>query len=283
MNFNKEQSKKVYEFILKYNTDSEFKKSMQQLYDNDTYKLSILYIYALEEVLKYGKKGFFNKFLKTIGTYSEDQEADLYDGFIKLLSEDINFKRCKIQQFEESPDTLSSMEMFAFTLISNSNNQEEQNQEKVTDKLEYDSYNPILYSNDRQIRETLENLILGEFIHNILKLPCMESIRARQKDDGRIANIDKPFIIEKIQGTISDEKTISQFKQIIDSRFVKVKMDLLLGKGELAFEQYLKFNTNISSSEIFGIEDDYSATDMYNFFNDIIKKRKEQEFEKRKK
>lgn len=283
MNFNKEQSKKVYEFILKYNTDDEFKKSMQQLYDGNTYKLSILYIYALEEVLKYGKKGIFNEFLKTKGTYSEEQAVDLYDGFIKLLSEDINFKQYKMQQFEESPDTLSAMEMLAFTLISSSDNQDEQKQEKETDKLEYDPYNSILYSTDKQIRETLENLFLGEFIHKMLQLPAMKSVRARQKEDGRIANIDKPFIIEKIQSFISEENIISQFKQTIDSRFIKVKMDLLLGKGELAFEQYLKFNTNISSREIFGIEEDYSAADMYNFFNDVINKRKEQDAAKGKK
>ena len=76
---------------------------------------------------------------------------------------------------------------------------------------------------------------------------------------------------------------MSQFKQMIDNRYIKVKMDLLMGKGELAFEPYLKFNTNISSNEILGIEKDNSATDMYNFFMDIINKRKEQDNGKTKK
>lgn len=283
MNFNEKQSNEIYEFIIRYNADEEFKNGIQQLYDNDTYKLSILQIYVLEEVLRYGTKEIFNKFLETKGTYSEEQAVDLFDGFITLLSEDVNFKQYKMQQLKESPETLSAMEMFAFTLISSSDNQKEQMHEEMTDELDYDPYNPILYNTDNQIRETLENLFFGEFIHQMLELPDVKPVKVRQKGNGRIANIDKPFIIEKIQSAISEQNSISQLKKIIDSRFVKVKMDLLLGKGEQAFEQYLKFNTNISSNEILGIEKDNSATDMYNFFMDIINKRKEQDDGKRKK
>ncbi|MCI8446493.1 MAG: hypothetical protein HFH31_03245 [Bacilli bacterium] len=281
MNFNEQQSKEIYEFIMKYNMDEEFKNKIQQLYDNNTYQLSILQIYALEEILRHGAKGIFNKFLQTKGMYTEEQAVDLYDGFVKLLSEDANFKQYKMQQLKEAPETLSAMEMFAFALISNSD-RKEQMHEEMTEELEYDPYNPILYATDNQIRETLENLFFGEFIHKMLELPTMKSIKARQKENGRIANVDKPFIIKKIQSVISGQSSISQFKQTIDSRYVKVKMDLLLGKGELAFEQYLKFNTNISSNEILGMEKDNSATDMYHFLMDMIAKRKEQEKEKRK-
>ena len=281
MNFNEQQSKEIYEFIMKYNMDEEFKNKIQQLYYNNTYQLSILQIYALEEILRHGAKGIFNKFLQTKGMYTEEQAVDLYDGFVKLLSEDANFKQYKMQQLKEAPETLSAMEMFAFALISNSD-RKEQMHEEMTEELEYDPYNPILYATDNQIRETLENLFFGEFIHKMLELPTMKSIKARQKENGRIANVDKPFIIKKIQSVISGQSSISQFKQTIDSRYVKVKMDLLLGKGELAFEQYLKFNTNISSNEILGMEKDNSATDMYHFLMDMIAKRKEQEKEKRK-
>ena len=126
MILNEKQSKEIYEFIMKYNVDEKFKNSVQQLYDSNTYKLSILQIYALEEILRYGTKEIFNRFLETKGTYSEEQAIDLYDSFIKLLSEDINFKQYKMQQLKESPETLSAMEMFAFTLISSSDNQKEQ-------------------------------------------------------------------------------------------------------------------------------------------------------------
>ena len=279
MNFNEKQTNEIYEFIKRYNADEEFKNSVQKLYDNNTYKLSITNIYALEEVLRYGTKKIFNKFLETKGTYSEEKAIDLYDGFIELLSKDMNFKQYKMQQLKESPETLSAMEIFAFALINSSDNQKE----NMTDELEYDQYNPILYSTDNQIRETLTNLFFGEFIHQILELPNMKPIKVRQKENGRIANIDKPFIIEKIQDVISNQNSIFQLKKIIDARFVEVKMNLLFGKEEQAFEKYLKFNTNISSNEILGIERDYSATDMYNFFMNIINMKKEKDNEKTKK
>lgn len=279
MNFNEKQTKEIYEFIKRYNADEEFKNSVQKLYDNNTYKLSITNIYALEEVLRYGTKKIFNKFLETKGTYSEEKAIDLYDGFIELLSKDMNFKQYKMQQLKESPETLSAMEIFAFALINSSDNQKE----KMTDKLEYDQYNPILYSTDNQIRETLTNLFFGEFIYQILELPSMKPIKVRQKENGRIANIDKPFIIKKIQNSISNQSSIFQLQKAIDVRFVEVKMNLLLGKEEKAFEKYLKFNTNISSNEILGIERDYSATDMYNFLMNIINMKKDKDNEKTKK
>lgn len=277
MNFNEKQSKKVYDFIMKYHTDAEFKSNAEQSYDCNTYKLSILQIYALEEILRYGAKEIFQKFLKTKGTYSIEQAIDLYDGFVQLLKEDSNFKQYKMQQLKESPETLSEMEMFAFSLISHSDEQKAQMHEDMTEELEYDPYNPLLYSTDREIRETLENLFFGELIHRMLELPTMKSVKARQKEDGKIANIDKPFIIEKIRSIISEHNSITQLKQAIDSRYVNVKMNILLGKGESAFEPYVKFNTNISSSEILGIEKDHSASDLYNYFMDIISKRKKQD------
>lgn len=276
MNFNERQSKLIYEFIMRYNSEEEFKNNIQELYDNEISRLSIIYIYALEEILRYGLKGIFNKFLETKGTYTEEEAADLFDGFIKLLNDDANFKQYKMDQLKNYPETLSTMEMFAFTLISKSQSQKEQIHEEMTDNLEYDSLNPILYSTDNQIRETLENLFLGEFIHQILELPAMKPVKVRQKETGKIANIDKPLIIEKIQSVIFTSGSMSQFKQVIDNRYLRVKMDLLMGKGEAAFEQYLKFNTNISANEILGIEKDNTVDDMYTYFMDMIKKKKEQ-------
>lgn len=276
MNLNEKQSKQIYDFIMRYNSDDEYKNNIQQTYDNNVYKLPILHIYALEEILRYGTKEIFKKFLETKGTYSEEQAVDLYDGFIKLLDEDKAFEQYKMQQLTDSPDTLSEMEKFAFSLISQSSDKKSQMHEQMTDNLEYDPFNPILYSTDRQIRETLENLFLGEFIYKMLELPAMKPVKARQKENGRIANIDKPLIIEKIKSTILSQNFMSQFKQVIDNRYVKVKMDILLGKGENAFEQYLKYNTNISSNEILGIEKGYSSEEMFNLFMEMIKNKRDQ-------
>lgn len=276
MNFNEKQSKEIYEFIMRYNSEEEFKNNIQNLYDNEISKLSILHIYALEEILRYGTKGVFNKFIESKGAHTEDQAVDLFDGFIKLLNDDPNFKQYKMEQLKNSPETLSAIEMLAFQLISTTKSQKKQMHEEMTDELEYDPLNPILYSTDKQIRETLENLFFGEFIHQMLELPAMKPIKVRQKENGRIANIDKPLIIEKIKKVVLTEGSLSQFKQAIDNRYVKVKMAILMGKGEEAFEQYLKYNTNISSYEILGIKKDNTAEDMYNYFMDMINKQKEQ-------
>ena len=276
MDFNEKQSNEIYEFIMRYNSEEEFKNNIQNLYDNEISKLSILYIYALEEILRYGTKGVFNKFIESKGAYTEDQAVDLFDGFIKLLNNDLNFKQYKMEQLKNSPETLSAIEMLAFQLISSTQSQKEQMHEEMTDELEYDPLNPILYSTDKQIRETLENLFFGEFIHQMLELPAMKPIKVRQKEIGMIANVDKPFIIEKIREVVFTQGSMSQFKQAIDNRYVKVKMDLLMGKGEDVFEQYLKYNTNISSYEILGIKKDNTAEDMYNYFMDMINKQKEQ-------
>ena len=276
MNFNEKQSNEIYEFIMRYNSEEEFKNNIQNLYDNEISKLSILYIYALEEILRYGTKGVFNKFIESKGAYTEDQAVDLFDGFIKLLNNDLNFKQYKMEQLKNSPETLSAIEMLTFQLISSTQSQKEQMHEEMTDELEYDPLNPILYSTDKQIRETLENLFFGEFIHQMLELPAMKPIKVRQKELGMIANVDKPFIIEKIREVVFTQGSMSQFKQAIDNRYVKGKMDLLMGKGEDVFEQYLKYNTNISSYEILGIKKDNTAEDMYNYFMDMINKQKEQ-------
>lgn len=284
MNLSEKQSQEVYEFMMKYNTDEEFKNHVQHLYDSNIYKLSILQIYALEEVLRYGTKGIFNKFLNKKGVHTEEQIIDLYDEFMNLLISDDYFKQYKMQQLKDSPESLSEIELFAFTLIGNSEEKKQQMHADMTKDLEYDPYNLILYSTDNQIRETLENLFFGEFIYQVLEQPSMKPIKVRQKEPGRIANIDKPFIIEKIQSVVfKQSSSISQLKRIIDNRFCKVKMDVLLGKGEEAFEQYLKFNTNISASEILGTKKDYFDEDIYNYFMDIINKRKAQENERRKK
>ena len=125
MKFNTNQAEKINEFIMQYNTDEEFKNSVQELYNNDTYKLSILQIYALEEILRYGTKEIFNQFLTTKGTYSVEQAVDLYVEFVKLLNEDESFKQYKMQQLKKSPETLSELEMFAFKLISVSDEKKE--------------------------------------------------------------------------------------------------------------------------------------------------------------
>ena len=260
--------------MMKYSEDSAFRNKIQQLYDENTYKLSLIQIYTLEEILRYGTKKVFHKFLNIEGSYSNEQAIELYDTFTKLLNDDSNFRQYKMQQLKTAPETLSKIEIFAFSLISGSKDYKKQMHKEMTDELEYDPYNPILYDTDQQMKETLENLFFGEFIHRILELPSMKPIKVRQRENGQIANIDKPFIIEKIRNVVFQQDSISQLNQIIDSRFVTVKMNILLGKGIYAFEQYLKFNTNISSQEILGKKQEDYSENIYDFFTDGKKEKR---------
>ncbi len=276
MQFNDKQSTIINKFIMKYNSEEEFRIRVQKLYDEETYKLSILEIYTLEEILRYGTKEIFNQFLKTKGMYTEEQAINSFDNFMKLLNQDEEFKQYKIHQLKYFPKTLSSIERFAFTLISKSKSIRQNFHNQMTDSLEYDSFNPILYSTDNEIRETTENLFFGELIHQMIELPGMEPIKARQKVNGQVSNIDKPSIIEQIQSTIATHGSIGQFKHVIDKRVCQVKFNLLLGKKEEAFEPYLKFNTNISANEILGLEKDDVEEKMYDVIKELVKQKKEQ-------
>lgn len=273
MNFNEKQSKQIYDFVINYNLDENFKKTNEELYDTTPEKMPILHIYALEEVLRYGNKELYNKFNKSKGETQDDQAVDLYDGFIQLLINDPNFKHYKLEQLKNNPETLSTIELFALNLTSVP--ESDKKDKKVEEnKLEYSPICPILFSTDKQIRETLENLFFGELIHKFLENPSMQRIKERQKEIGVIANSDKPFIIEKIREILSTQNGMEQFRQIIDNRYVKVKMDVLLGKGEEAFSQFKQFSTNISANEIIGRQKDTSGEDLYEFLQDLVKSRK---------
>ena len=275
MEFNEKQSKLIQEFIIKYNSEEEYKNNVQKAYEEEPYKLSILQIYVLEEILRYGNKCLFNSFKEKKGTYTIEQAIIEYDGFIRLLNTDENFKLYKIEQLTSSPESLSEIEKFAFSLMDVQQKNKENEQPKNSDKLEYDELNPIVYSTDAQIRKTLENLLLGKFIHQMLELPTMSEIKKRQKEKGIIANIDKPIVIEKVRSMFSSEGDMLQFEQAINNMYVKVKMNILLGKGESAFEEYLMYNTNISVSDILGKRKaDYQEEMLENFYDYINNFRK---------
>lgn len=284
MNFNQAQVEHIGQFIMNYNSDEEFKLESQRKYDNDLKSLSILDIYALEEVLRYGTKGVYGKFLEAKGLWEEDVAAKTYDEFVKLLADDESFMQYKSEQALYSPSTLSAIEMLAFEIVGmpeEEKRQEEDTKEETPEEtyegevLKYDPLNPLRSATDQQIRETLENLVMGEFILKLLEHPSMKGIKDRC-DGGKIANIDKPFIIEKVKTVTSTPEFPSQFKQLVDNAYVRVKIPLLVGKSnEEAFAEYLQFNTNISIYEIFGLgRAMFEEYDAYQFFQDVLNNRK---------
>lgn len=274
MKWNQKQEAEIYNFTQQYFKDQTFAQTYQQLYDKKPYQLSILQIYALEHILRYGTKDIYNRALEVMDDVSEEQMIELYESFLSLLNHNADFRQYKMQQFQETPQSLSSIERFIFQFILHSYEQE--NRQSST--LEYDPYTPILYSNDKEIRTTLENLLFGELIHKMLNLPEMQGIKAQQKMPGRIANTDKQIIIERIQTFISQPGIINQMQQTIDQRYARVKMSLLLGNGMNSFEPYAAYNTNISAQEIVPI----NAATFYQNTGDMIEELLKGIFEKRK-
>lgn len=285
MNFNQEQTDYICKFMMDFNGDLEFKANMQDRYDSDLKSLSILDIYALEEVLREGNKGIYKKFLEAKSKMAEDVAVKTYDEFVRLLQEDAAFMQYKKEQVLYSPETLSPIEMLAFLVVGmpeeekkyEENSEEEAKEENTSHDapLEYDPLNPIKSATENQVRETLENLVFGEFILRVLEHPAMWEIKGRC-DGGKIANVDKSFIIEKIRHQTLSDDFPKQLKQMVDSRYIKVKMALLLGKSqEEAFSEYLPYNTNISAKEILGVEKANIEEEMFKFFQDLVNNRRE--------
>ena len=63
MKFLKEHEKEIYDFILNYNKDAKFREEVDSKYINEPVNLSILEIYALEEILREGNNSYFIKFV----------------------------------------------------------------------------------------------------------------------------------------------------------------------------------------------------------------------------
>ena len=269
MNFNEQQSKQVYDFIMNYNNSEKFRNNVLETYKNNPEKMSILEIYTLEEVLRVGNKELFSKFLLLTGSYTLEEAVKLYDDFILLLNTDNNFKQFKLEQLNSNSTFLSKIELFILQLI------DDEIEKPKEEKLEYDSLNEILFNYDYQIRKTLENLLLGKFVRELLDMPELKEVKERQKN-GCVANIDKPIIIERLRSIFLIGYNINKFKNRVNDMYVKVKMDILLGKGELAFSKFIGFNTNISVEEVLGKENDTTVNEMYDYLQQIVHKRKTQ-------
>lgn len=275
MKFNEKQTKIIYDFVMNYSANEEFKRNVEEKYNNEVESLSILEIYALEEVLRFGTKNLFHQFIATKENLSVEKALSLFDSFLTLLREDKSFKDYKINQLKEAKDTLSAMEIFALKLILKNEKQDESVDKKSNIELEYDNLNPIKFETDSQIRTTIENLLIGKFILNVLELPIMREVKGRQKGRGIVANSDKQTIIEEIRNLYATDPSL--FKNAVDTNFVKIKYQILLGKKEQAFGELLTYNTNISIDEVLGNEKSTFEEDIKKYFQDIINKRKAEE------
>lgn len=274
MYLNESQTNKIYQIITKYQSDETFRQQLEETYENEVWSLSALELYALEEILRYGTKGIFEQLLKVKGTDTESETIDLYDQFNQLLKKDPNFKQRKIQQLVTNPETLSKLEKLIFSLISKSKREGKALHDDMTKELQYDPLNPILYQTEEEIKTTLENLLLGKMIHQMLALPEMKSISVRQREKGQLEKKDKERIISQIKNAIPQEQFYAESQHLIEQRVLKVKLSLLLKNTEQAFEPYVTYNTNISVEEIYGKKKE-PENEAFQFFKEYQTKKTE--------
>lgn len=97
MNFTKQEEANINEFLIKYNQDIKFKDNVERKYNEEIHALSILHIYALEEIIRFGKKNIYNNYIAF-----NDSEAsfEFYDMFMNRLTHDKAFSESKLLHLE---------------------------------------------------------------------------------------------------------------------------------------------------------------------------------------
>jgi len=251
---NEQQKQEITEFIAQYKQNKQYQQEIKKQYETKPLTLSILQIYALEEILKEGNKAIYQSFLQVKGNHEEAKAITDFQLFIKIYREDPYFKNQKLEQFLYTPESLSKMEIRIIEQLL-----EEKDIPKPEEEvLEYDDLNPICCESETEIRETLLNLLFGQAIAKLFELPELKEIKDRQKEDGRIANQDKPKVIQMLQQEVlmspnrynyimeSAERIIEKYKKDLD------KLSSSFEK-EGALESLQKYNTNLSIQEILGL------------------------------
>ena len=68
MKFSDDDDERIlFNYMIKYNIDNEYRKEFQEIYYDNPFKLTIFEIYLAEEVYRFGKNGIFNKLLELNG------------------------------------------------------------------------------------------------------------------------------------------------------------------------------------------------------------------------
>jgi len=76
MKFNDADERILFNYIIKYNTDNEYKKEFQKVYFDNPFQLTIFEIYLAEEVYRFGKNNIFNKLLELNGNNASINSID---------------------------------------------------------------------------------------------------------------------------------------------------------------------------------------------------------------
>ena len=258
MNFTNEQNDIIYGIINKFKNDLDYKVMLLKKYnDNDFNDISIYDIYVIEEILREGNKSIIQKLI-SLNSNANNILQQVND-FLTAYEKDDGFRYYKNEQYKNNSNTLSEFESYllenflGFKKEENFKDKDESKKEKpeifVYSEDDYDEMNPIDYSNDFIMEKTVENLVLGKFIHVLLKHPSMHDVAKRQNKNGQIHKDDKERVIKEVLRGFNDQIE-SQFKVKVKEIYAQFKLAKLFNKSSNIVDEYEKYNTNISVSEI---------------------------------
>lgn len=181
--FNSSQAKKINTFLWNYDQNEEFRKEKESNYDIEPYKLSILEIYALEEIKRYGDKNIYSSYLalRDDNTDLEDH-LGFYEYFRNRITTNLEFAIKKYSDIHH----LSQNEAFIINMILQSVAKRE--------NIElYDPFNPILTSNEEETIKTIKNHTIGIIA---LLISDRHPNMFKQRERGQFSKESKKELIE---------------------------------------------------------------------------------------
>ena len=229
MEFSEQQENRINKILYEYCHNEEYRKALCEKYDTESYGLSILEIYVLEELLTYGNKNIY----KTYTTIDQNQnKLEFYDDFMQRLLTDKDFCKRKLIGLEKLPNN----QMFIIGIILKT--VAEKNNIEI-----YDPYNQILNNSEEEFRDTLKNLFLGCLILDIVDT-CPIKGMFEQRARGQFSKESKEKIISILRNICPDVKDK-----------IEESVDKIMNVTKRAY--FISFNwnigkTNISFEEVYG-------------------------------
>lgn len=266
-NYKDEEQLKIYEIWQRYKNEEPFQKEIENNYLNNPTRLNLFEFYVLEELVRFGNKNYYNDIMKT--RQSNDQNIYLeYEMLINMCNSNPQFLKEEVNKLQEKSLFLSEMEVYVLKTF-----YKKEIDDNFRSGLKYDEFVKLRYGLDSEIRSTISNILVGNIVYELFndeeqlkKDKKLEKIKLRQKEPGMIADIDKPYIIEKVKLSIFDD--YDKFEERVDSMFTFIKYGLSTGKKENAFSPFIKQRTNIRNEDV-GLEPKYDFSDFFGIFDDI--------------
>lgn len=243
MHFSKNQIDQINNFILKYNHDEAFRTSVEDKYDNAIYELSILDIYVLEEILRYGSKAIYGRY---IILNESETNLEFYNMYMNRLTHDKDFCKSKLSELYNISKEEAFIIYTFLKCIADKNDIKVE--EKIPEDLGYDTLNTVNYSTDEELMNTLRNVILGSLIIKLVD-EVFPSFKKYQYRKGQFSKKAKSFLIKFINDTLPQQKdSINLSAEYI---FDITKYILNTNEKDVIIQTLSECLTNISYSEVF--------------------------------